>query len=42
VANPEERARLWPEVVDSYSTYEDYQRRTGREIPLVILERRPA
>jgi deazaflavin-dependent oxidoreductase (nitroreductase family) len=40
VANPEERARLWPRVVDAYPTYEDYQRRTGREIRLVILERR--
>jgi deazaflavin-dependent oxidoreductase (nitroreductase family) len=40
VADAEERARLWPRVVDAYSTYEDYQRRTGREIPLVILERR--
>jgi deazaflavin-dependent oxidoreductase (nitroreductase family) len=40
VANPQERARLWPRVVDAYPTYEDYQRRTGREIPLVILEPR--
>jgi deazaflavin-dependent oxidoreductase (nitroreductase family) len=40
VANPEERARLWPRVVDAYAGYDDYQRRTGREIPLVILERR--
>jgi len=38
VATPEERARLWPMVVDAYSSYEDYQRRTEREIPLVILE----
>jgi deazaflavin-dependent oxidoreductase (nitroreductase family) len=42
VANAEERARLWPKVVDAYSGYRDYQDRTGREIPLVILERRPA
>ena len=40
VANPEERTRLWPRVVDAYAGYDDYQRRTGREIPLVILERR--
>jgi len=26
--------------VDAYAGYDDYQRRTGREIPLVILERR--
>lgn len=41
VANPEERKRLWPKVVDSYRAYAAYQRRSrGREIPLVILEPR--
>jgi deazaflavin-dependent oxidoreductase (nitroreductase family) len=40
VATPEERKRLWPTVVKAYSGYGDYQRRTDREIPLVILERR--
>jgi deazaflavin-dependent oxidoreductase (nitroreductase family) len=40
VATPEERERLWPKVVDLYSGYADYQRRTEREIPLVILEPR--
>ncbi len=38
VASPAERARLWPKVVDTYGGYADYQRRTEREIPLVILE----
>jgi deazaflavin-dependent oxidoreductase (nitroreductase family) len=38
VANPEEHKRLWPVVVKVYGGYEDYQRRTEREIPLVILE----
>lgn len=38
VATPEERARLWPRAVGVYSHYENYQRRTEREIPLVILE----
>jgi F420H(2)-dependent quinone reductase len=42
VASGEERVRLWPRVVDAYRGYEDYQRRTGREIPLVILEPRAA
>ena len=36
-ASAEEKARLWPMVVDLYSGYADYQRRTKREIPLVIL-----
>jgi deazaflavin-dependent oxidoreductase (nitroreductase family) len=40
VANPEERARLWPIAVDVYSGYEGYQARAGREIPIVILEPR--
>ena len=41
VATPEERERLWPKVVESYSGYDEYQERSkGREIPLVILEPR--
>jgi deazaflavin-dependent oxidoreductase (nitroreductase family) len=40
VADPEERMHLWPLVVGVYAGYEDYQRRTEREIPLVILEPR--
>jgi deazaflavin-dependent oxidoreductase (nitroreductase family) len=40
VAAPEERARLWPKAVEMYSSYDDYQRRADREIPMVILERR--
>jgi deazaflavin-dependent oxidoreductase (nitroreductase family) len=42
VATPEERARLWPKVVKTYSGYAEYQQRTGREIPLVILVPRAA
>jgi deazaflavin-dependent oxidoreductase (nitroreductase family) len=38
VATAEERSRLWPKVVDVYGGYGNYQRRTEREIPLVILE----
>ena len=40
VATPEERERLWPHAVSAYHDYARYQERTGREIPLVILERR--
>jgi F420H(2)-dependent quinone reductase len=40
VATHEERERLWPKVVETYGGYADYQRRTAREIPLVILEPR--
>ena len=37
IASPEERARLWPRVVEKYPNYASYQRRTRREIPLVLL-----
>jgi len=40
VATPQERERLWPLMVGVYSGYEDYRRRTDREIPLVVLEPR--
>jgi F420H(2)-dependent quinone reductase len=40
VADAEERARLWPLVLRTYKGYADYQKRTEREIPLVILEPR--
>lgn len=41
VASAAERRRLWPMAVDAYSGYEGYQRRTDREIPLMILEPQP-
>ena len=40
LADPQERARLWPKAVEVYAGYETYQQRTQREIPLVILEPR--
>jgi deazaflavin-dependent oxidoreductase (nitroreductase family) len=40
VADPQERERLWPMAVQVYGGYEDYRRRTEREIPLVILSPR--
>jgi proline iminopeptidase len=39
VASTEERARLWPEIVRRYPSYGKYERKTTRQIPLVILER---
>jgi deazaflavin-dependent oxidoreductase (nitroreductase family) len=41
-ATPEEKARLWPMMVAIYAPYEEYQQRTERDIPVVILEREPA
>lgn len=37
-ADPAERATLWPQVTAEFGNYADYQKRTTREIPLVILE----
>ena len=39
-ASPEERARLWPLLVDAYEDYDTYQAWTEREIPVVILQPR--
>lgn len=39
-ASAEEKAHLWPRVVASYRGYASYQRRTKRDIPLVICEPR--
>jgi deazaflavin-dependent oxidoreductase (nitroreductase family) len=41
VATPEERARLWPGIAADFRNYAGYQRRTEREIPLVLLHPRP-
>lgn len=38
IANSKERARLWPKVVADHKNYADYQTKTDREIPLVLLE----
>jgi len=38
VATKEEKDELWPRVVERYGGYGQYQTRTTRDIPLVILE----
>jgi deazaflavin-dependent oxidoreductase (nitroreductase family) len=38
VATPEERARLWPIIAEKYKNYAQYQTKTDREIPLVLLD----
>src|ERR1700722_1016160 len=38
-AKPQERAALWPKMVEIYGPYADYQAKTDREIPIVILRR---
>ncbi len=36
-ASTEEKARLWPKLVEMYPSYEGYQKKTDREIPVVVL-----
>ncbi|HEX4049666.1 MAG TPA: nitroreductase family deazaflavin-dependent oxidoreductase [Steroidobacteraceae bacterium] len=38
-ASGAERARLWKAMVEIYGPYEDYQKKTDREIPVVVLTR---
>ena len=39
-AGPEEKAALWPRLVAMSRDYDDYQARTDRDIPVVVLEPR--
>jgi deazaflavin-dependent oxidoreductase (nitroreductase family) len=39
-ASAEEKAEIWKTMVAEWPAYDDYQRRTNREIPVVVLERR--
>ena len=38
IASADEKAELWPRVVAAYRGYGGYQKRTDRDIPVVILE----
>ncbi|WP_345893943.1 nitroreductase/quinone reductase family protein [Nocardioides sp. TF02-7] len=40
VADPAERAALWPRLVELYADFESYQAWTDREIPVVVLDPR--
>ena len=39
-ASPDERALLWPRLVELYADFDVYQQCTDREIPVVVLEPR--
>ncbi len=39
VATTEEKKTLWPKVLAAYKGYANYQRKTSRDIPVVILTR---
>jgi deazaflavin-dependent oxidoreductase (nitroreductase family) len=38
-ATPEEKPELWKQMVGHWPDYDEYQRSTDREIPVVVLER---
>lgn len=37
-AGPEERPALWKKACDAYPDYAEYEKRTSRRIPVVVLE----
>jgi deazaflavin-dependent oxidoreductase (nitroreductase family) len=39
VATPEEKPEMWKTMVAEWPAYDDYQNKTSREIPVVVLER---
>lgn len=38
VTDADEKAELWPQIVEAYGGYGGYQQKTDREIPVVVLE----
>jgi deazaflavin-dependent oxidoreductase (nitroreductase family) len=38
-ATPEEKPALWDAMAETWPAYNDYQKKTEREIPVVVLER---
>jgi deazaflavin-dependent oxidoreductase (nitroreductase family) len=39
-ASPEEKARLWPIMLEQWPNYDEYQTKTDRDIPVVVLSPR--
>jgi deazaflavin-dependent oxidoreductase (nitroreductase family) len=40
VVDEDERAHLWPRLLEVWPAWEDYQRRTTRQIPVIVLDPR--
>ncbi|GAC66528.1 hypothetical protein GS4_02_02390 [Gordonia soli NBRC 108243] len=40
VATPDEKPEAWARMVEVWPDYDDYQAKTSREIPVVVLERK--
>jgi deazaflavin-dependent oxidoreductase (nitroreductase family) len=41
-ATPEEKPAMWETMTVQWPSYDDYQKRTERQIPVVVLERSPS
>jgi deazaflavin-dependent oxidoreductase (nitroreductase family) len=39
IATPEEKPQMWRLMAEVWPDYDEYQKRTDREIPIVVLER---
>lgn len=39
VLSKEDKARVWPHLLEVYAPYEEYQRKTDRDIPVIRLTR---
>ncbi|OXM65793.1 MULTISPECIES: nitroreductase family deazaflavin-dependent oxidoreductase [Amycolatopsis] len=39
VATPEEKPAMWAKMTEAWPDYDEYQKKTTREIPVVVLER---
>lgn len=39
VATPDEKAEMWTTMTAEWPAYDDYQKKTDREIPIIVLER---
>ncbi len=38
-ASPEEKPELWKQMAAAWPDYDDYQKKTDRDIPVVVLQR---
>jgi deazaflavin-dependent oxidoreductase (nitroreductase family) len=39
VARPEEKPEMWAKMTEVWPAYDEYQKKTSREIPVVVLQR---
>jgi deazaflavin-dependent oxidoreductase (nitroreductase family) len=40
IADAAEKAELWPQIVADHTNYADYQRKTERDLPVIVLDPR--